>query len=197
MGFLLFPLALHFKFQLGILKIAIAQVQYVKYIVYTTLSSYEFRFYVFYTIETTWMIYMWAYKTVRTFLGTCNKPIATSLYRWAKHWAKHFHSIFFRMRDDYIPANYDCFVDNSKFCTLYLCLRLNTSNFHTLTVNLFIGLVNLLYIIQWFHVTIQLIVKEQILKHGNLSKNIKRYDDKVTFYKLWYLTVIYVINIFL
>jgi hypothetical protein len=146
----------------------------------------------------TWMIYMWAYKTVRTFLGTCNKPIETSLrYRWAKHWAKHFHSIFFRMRDDYIPANYDCFVDSSKFCTLYLCLRLNTSNFHTLTVNLFIGLVNLLYIIQWFHVTIQLIVKEQILKHGNLSKNIKRYDDKVTFYKLWYLTVIYVINIFL
>ena len=35
------------------------------------------------------------------------------------------------MRDDYIPANDDCFVDNSKFCNLYLRFRLSTSNFHT------------------------------------------------------------------
>jgi hypothetical protein len=119
-----------------------------KYIVYTTLSSYEFRFYVFYTIETTWLIYMWAYKTVRTFLRTCNKPQLienkpTSLHRWAKHfysslhrWAKRFYSIFFRMRDDYIPANYDCFVDKSTIQNSVVSDSVHQIFTH---LNLFIG----------------------------------------------------------
>jgi hypothetical protein len=73
------------------------------------------------------------------------------------------------MRDDYIPGNYDCFVDKSTIQNSVVSDSVNEIFTH---LNLFIGLVNLLYIIQRFHVTIQLIVKEQILKHGNLSKNI-------------------------
>jgi hypothetical protein len=77
-GFLLFPLALSLQIPVGDIKNCNRPSTMCKYIVYTTLSSYEFRFYVFYTIETTWMIYMWAYKTVRTFLRTCNKPQSRS-----------------------------------------------------------------------------------------------------------------------
>jgi hypothetical protein len=158
----------------------------------TTLFSYEFQFYVFYTIETTWMIYMWAYKTVRTFLRTCNKPTSpprsTDEPSIFTPYFSECATITFRQITIALST-----IQNS---VIYICVSDSVHQIFT-HLNLFIGLVNLLYIyytmIACNNTVNRAIVKEQILKHGNLSKNIKRYDDKVTFYKLWYLTVIYVI----